>query len=141
MTPARAAHDVRGCCREDNPMNRVHYGHFIFGIVAACGLVIALSLAGTAQTGVPTSGPPTDDSDVFPPHATVKTRDRKQQQTLLKSYLDNMRKDAAELAKLANSIQEDLEKTTENELPLRVVTKAEQVEKLAKRIKNTAKGF
>jgi hypothetical protein len=52
-----------------------------------------------------------------------------------------MRKDAAEMASLAASIQEDLEQTTENELPLRVVSKAEKVEKLAKKIKNTAKGF
>jgi hypothetical protein len=65
----------------------------------------------------------------------------KRKQELLKSKLENMRKDAAEMTKLAGSIQEDLEKTTENELPLRVVAKAEQVEKLAKRIKNAARGY
>jgi hypothetical protein len=65
----------------------------------------------------------------------------KRQRALLKENLEKMRKDAAEMASLAASIQEDLEQTTENELPLRVVSKAEKVEKLAKKIKNTAKGF
>ena len=65
----------------------------------------------------------------------------KQKQKWLKQKLESMRKDAAEMAELAGSVQEDLEQVTENELPLRVVEKAEQVEKLAKRIKNTAKGF
>jgi hypothetical protein len=65
---------------------------------------------------------------------------KKQQRKLLKQNFDRMKEDAEELAALAQSLQEDIEKTTENMLSLEVVEKAEKIEKLAKRIKNTAKG-
>jgi len=65
----------------------------------------------------------------------------KQKQEFLKFKLEKMRKDAAEMAQLAISIQEELDAITENELPLKVVEKAGRVEKLAKKIKNAAKGY
>ena len=64
-----------------------------------------------------------------------------QKKRLLEAKLAKMRKDAAEMVKLANSIQEDLEKVTENELPLTVLNKAQRVQKLAKQIRSTAKGY
>ena len=104
-------------------------------------LIMAGTLGGIAQTRDRPGRVPINDPDVFPPTDPARGMPHKQKQEFLKSKLENMRKDAAEMAKLTNSIQEDLERTTENELPLRVVNQAEQVEKLAKRIKNTAKGF
>jgi TolA-binding protein len=66
---------------------------------------------------------------------------KKQQRKLLKQNFDRMKVDADELAALAQSLQEDIEKTTENMLSLEVVEKAEKIERLAKRIKNAAKGY
>ena len=51
-----------------------------------------------------------------------------------------MKQDADELSTLAKSLQEELDKSSENILSLQVLEKAEKIEKLAKRIKNNAKG-
>ena len=80
------------------------------------------------------------DPDVMAPIDSPRPMSHKLRQKYLKAQLEKMRKDAAKMAELATSIQEDLETVTENELPLKVVEKADQVEKLAKQIKNTAKG-
>ena len=106
-------------------------------ILTVGSVSLAQSLESPPQRRFPRRVPQIGD-DI--PDDTVTPKERKRQQALLKYNLKNMREDAAEMAKLANSIQEDLERTSENELPLKVVAKAEQVEKLAKRIKNTAKG-
>ena len=66
---------------------------------------------------------------------------RKQKRDLLKQNFEKMKRDAEELATLAKALQEELDKSNENLLSLQVVTKAEKIEKLAKRIKSTARGF
>jgi len=48
---------------------------------------------------------------------------------------------AHDLAELAKSLQTEIEKSNENVLSLEIVKKAEQAEKLARKIKNEAKGF
>jgi hypothetical protein len=70
---------------------------------------------------------------------TQKQRD-KQKQELLKSNFDKMKRDSADLVSLAKSLQEDIEKSNENVLSLKVVERAEKIEKLAKKIKASAKG-
>lgn len=62
----------------------------------------------------------------------------KQQRELLKANYAKMKQDADELAALAKSLQEDLNKSNENVLSLDVVDKADKIEKLAKKIKNAA---
>ena len=52
-----------------------------------------------------------------------------------------MKRDADELADLAKSLQEDLNKSNQNVFSLGVVDKADKIEKLAKRIKGTARGY
>ena len=64
----------------------------------------------------------------------------KQKQDLLKSNFEKVKRDADDLVVLAKSLQEDLSKSNENVLSLKVVEKAEKIEKLARRIKTTAKG-
>ena len=96
----------------------------------------------------------------LPPHSipaapplTVEVQDRvtsgtdqtpslkaKQKQELLKANFEKVKRDADDLLVLAKSLQEDVGKSNENVLSLRVVEKAEKIEKLAKRIKSTAKG-
>jgi len=65
----------------------------------------------------------------------------KKQRVILKANLEKMRSDAGELADLAKALQEELNKSNQNLLPLGVVEKAGKIEKLAKRIKGTARGF
>jgi hypothetical protein len=66
---------------------------------------------------------------------------RKQKRDLLKQNFEKMKRDAEELAALAKALQEELDKSNENLLSFQVVNKAEKIEKLAKRIKSTARGF
>ncbi len=65
---------------------------------------------------------------------------QKQREILVKSKFEQMKRDADQLATLAKSLQEDLKKTNENVLSLKIVNKAGKIEKLAKKIKETAKG-
>jgi hypothetical protein len=65
----------------------------------------------------------------------------KQKRDLLKSNFEKMKRDAGELADLAKALQEELNKSNENILSLDIVDKADKIEKLAKRIKGTARGF
>ncbi len=66
---------------------------------------------------------------------------RKQRRELLKTNLDKMKSDAEQMADLVKSLQEDLGKANQNVLSLTVVQKAEKIEKLARKIKETARGY
>ena len=74
------------------------------------------------------------------PGESSESTSRKQQKELIAQRFEQMKQDADELTDLAKSLQEELDKTSENILSLQVVEKAEKIEKLAKRIKNNAKG-
>jgi hypothetical protein len=78
--------------------------------------------------------PPTIEVEPGPPLT------KKQKQQLLKSNFERMRRDADELAELAKSLQQDLDKTNENVLSLKIVERAEKIEKLARKIKTAARG-
>ena len=65
----------------------------------------------------------------------------KQKRDLLKANFEKMKRDAGELADLAKAMQEELNKSNENILSLDIVDKADKIEKLAKKIKGTARGF
>jgi hypothetical protein len=78
-------------------------------------------------------GPP----EIEPPVPLSK----KQKKDLLKDNFEKMKRDADELADLAKSLQDDLNKSNENVLSLRVVDKADKIEKLAKKIKGVARGY
>ncbi len=66
---------------------------------------------------------------------------KKQKQDLLKSNFEKMKRDADELTELAKSLQEDLSKSNENVFSLKIVDKADRIEKLAKKIKSAARGY
>jgi hypothetical protein len=74
------------------------------------------------------------------PGESSESVSRKQQKELIAHRFEQMKQDADELTTLARSLQEDLDKTSENILSLQILEKAEKIEKLAKRIKNNAKG-
>lgn len=64
----------------------------------------------------------------------------KQKQAILKSNFGKMKRDAEDLSALAKSLQEEIDKSNENVLSLKVVEKAEKIERLARKIKAVAKG-
>jgi len=65
----------------------------------------------------------------------------KQKRDLLKSQFEKMKQNADELANLAKSLKDDLSKSNEHVLSLQIVEKAEKIEKLARKIKATARGL
>jgi len=65
----------------------------------------------------------------------------KQKRDLMKSNFEKMKHDARDLADLAKALQDELDKSNQNILSLDVVDKAEKIEKLARKIKGTARGF
>ncbi len=82
----------------------------------------------TQRLPVPNQNPDLNSSPMTP----------KQQRELLKANFAKMKKDADDLADLAKSLQDELNKSNENVLSLDVVEKADKIEKLAKRIKSSA---
>ena len=84
---------------------------------------------------------PSQEGPGPPEVAPSTTLSKKQKKDLLKDNFAKMKREADELADLAKSLQEDLNNSNENVLSLRVVDKAEKIEKLAKKIKGTARGF
>ena len=83
-------------------------------------------------------GPQINPGEIEPPAPSLPA---KQKRDLLKYNFNQMKENAQELAKLAKSLQEDVDHSNENVLSLGVVSKAEKIEKLAKKIKDTAKGL
>jgi hypothetical protein len=79
--------------------------------------------------------PPNEDLSPSPPETT------KLKQQRLKLSFQKMERDADDLAALAKSLQEELHKSNQNVLSLKVLSKAEQIEKLAKKIKTSARGY
>jgi len=65
----------------------------------------------------------------------------RQRRLLLKDHLEKMRRDAGELADLTKALQEELNKVNESVLSLDVVAKADKIQKLAKKIKASARGI
>ena len=65
----------------------------------------------------------------------------KQKEELLKSDFEKMKRDAAELTRLAQSLQEDLEKSNKHVLSVKIMEKAKRIESLAKNISKTAKNY
>lgn len=59
----------------------------------------------------------------------------------MKANFEKMKHDATELQNLAKSLQEQIDKSNEHILSLDIVAKAERIEKLARRIKETARGL
>ena len=72
------------------------------------------------------------------PHFPKPTR--KQKKAIMDSNFKKLKEHAKALAELSKSLQEDIEKSNENVLSLEIVKKAEQAEKLARQIRDEAKG-
>jgi hypothetical protein len=94
-----------------------------------------------AETSLPALTAQLPESAPAEESAAPPVLTRKQKRDLLKQNFEKMKRDADELATLAKALQEEVAKANENVLSFQVVTKAEKIEKLAKRIKSTARGY
>ena len=83
------------------------------------------------QNGLPAAEPP----DVFPKPG------EKRKKALLDDNFKKLKEHAQDLAELAKSLQAEIEKSNENVLSLEILKKADEAEKLARKIKYEAKGF
>jgi len=110
---------------------------------ASCVLasILAIFVLGAAPQ-LQKSPPPVDLEQENPPADTepMNPLKPKQKQAILKSNFEKMKRDAEDLNTLAKSLQEEIDKSNENVLSLKVVEKAEKIEKLARKIKDVAKG-
>jgi hypothetical protein len=65
----------------------------------------------------------------------VEKMERAQKKALNKDRQESLKKDTAQLYKLATELKDSVEKTDENVLSLQVVRKTEEIEKLARDIR------
>ncbi|MGD1158678.1 MAG: hypothetical protein ABSA41_23035 [Terriglobia bacterium] len=65
----------------------------------------------------------------------------KQKRELMKSNFEKVKNDAAQLASMANELRGELNKTSVDILSMDVIHRAEKIEKLARKIKEEAKGY
>lgn len=105
------------------------------------GIFLLLACAGILAGEPPQGQPPPRPTE---PQAILQTDPladltAKQKRDLGKYRFKKMKEHADELAMLAKSLQEDLDKSNANVLSLQVVVKAEKIEKLAKKIREEAK--
>lgn len=83
-------------------------------------------------------GPPSLPQPMSPSPSETTQR---QKEALVKYNFKQMKKHADQLSKLAQSLQKKIDQSNENVLSLDVVRNAEKIEKLAKKIKDEAKGY
>ncbi len=67
--------------------------------------------------------------------------ERKQAKALNKERHEDLKKDTDKLLELAQQLKEHVDKTNENMLSLDVIKKAEEIEKLAKRVREKMRGY
>jgi hypothetical protein len=118
------------------------------------GLLITLASTGSARQQLGRSGLGTgaqgtteprqqqQPQPITPPDNGVSpSLTPRQKQDLLRSNFEKMKKDTDVLLDLAKSLQKDLDGSNQNVLSLKVLDKADKIEKLAKKIKNSARGY
>jgi oligoribonuclease NrnB/cAMP/cGMP phosphodiesterase (DHH superfamily) len=112
--------------------------------VLAPALVIAL-LAGSAvyemaQQGRPTVPPPQPPTVTTPSDVWEEQQHKQMEKKANLQRQADIRKDTEKLLELATELKQYVDKSNENTLSLDVVKKAEQIEKLAKQVKEKMKG-
>ena len=89
------------------------------------------------QPGQPPSGrvPPVISGETTPPSPPKISR------KMLRASFEQLQKDVGELAELAVALKEEIGQVNEDVLPLSGVKKAEEIEKLAKKIQGRIKNL
>lgn len=118
---------------------------FLMTIVGAAGALSLRPLHAAWQAGVrpqpqPRPSPNAPDPN-FPPGLNGPQAAGKDQKTLDKAKQQELRTDVTRLYEMVAELKDQVDKTDANStLSLSVVKKAQQIEKLAKQIKEAAKG-
>lgn len=114
---------------------------FLSGIAAALAAARPLLAAPQGRTSpTPTSRFP-DSTDSGDQPAEAPSLPPPNPKAQLEENQKNLRKDAEHLLQLARELKDDIDKTEQTDvLSLSLVKKAEEVEKLARQIKDLAKG-
>ncbi|MBI4464946.1 MAG: hypothetical protein HY647_09605 [Acidobacteria bacterium] len=102
-------------------------------------LLAALSLMAGFPLGAQQRRLP--DHIPFPSEEPPRTPTPSQTRRLIRASYEQLQKDAAHLVELANSLQEEISKADEDVLPLSGIKKAEEIEKLAKKIQGRIKNL
>ncbi len=100
---------------------------------------LASGEAGLQSQQGPVINPPMPEPS--PDSETSSPLSHKQRRDLLKSNFEKMKHDADELSTLVKSLQDDLSKSNQNVLSLKIADRAEKIERLAKKIKTEVKGY
>jgi len=116
------------------------FSHRLLVRVLVIASLAGAALYGLAQQGRPTVPPPqqptvTTPSDIWEEqqHKEMEKRANLQRQA-------DIKKDTEKLLELATELKQSVDKSNENTLSLDVIKKAEQIEKLAKQVKEKMKG-
>jgi len=111
---------------------------FSWGLATPLALLAGRAFAQNPSPKVPQGNPPVYDGHNDPFGGAGAKPDPKQ---ILKQNKDQIHDDVEKLFVLASELKDEVEKTdSANVLSLAMVGKAEQVEKLARQIKNLARG-
>lgn len=107
-------------------------------MVAALFLAFAVSSAAQLQNGVPPlpgAQPPVSSNDPW-----VVQQQKELAKRLNHQRQQEIKKDTEKLLELATELKQSVDKSNENTLSLDVIRKADQIEKLAKAVKEKMKG-
>ena len=85
--------------------------------------------------------PPPSPQGQGPHIPTGPTLTRKQRRDLLKYNFKQMQRNVQQLVALAKSLQAEIQKSNPDELSVNVIRKAKKIQKLAKKIQVTARGY
>ncbi|MGB8541898.1 MAG: hypothetical protein WCD49_09705 [Candidatus Acidiferrales bacterium] len=117
-------------------------------IPVAAGMPLVLfSSAGiaSAQKALPIRPDPADQQGTAPPHQELGVADslpKPNPKDILKQNQQQIHDDVEKLYKLASELKDEVEKTdATNTLSLPMIQKAEQIEKLAKQVKNLTRAY
>jgi hypothetical protein len=111
--------------------------HLLFTLLAAFGAVCLRPKSLSAQKPVPPSPLPRGDEKPLGPTDSSAPSTK----TLLEQNQKSIKKDIEKLYELATQLKTEVEKTDSTSvLSIALVKKAEEIEKLAKQIKEHAKG-
>lgn len=102
-------------------------------------MVLAMSLLSSAQN-VPPSGLPPITNQTGPDHGQQSRIEREMAKKAAKERQAAIKRDTDKLLELATQLKESVDKSSEDTLSLDVVKKAEEIEKLARSVKDKMKG-
>jgi hypothetical protein len=134
-------------------MRRTHQSVWFRGFILPLGWLVAATVI--SPTTAPSRSPqgPADPpqaglqaAQLLPQRAAEEKNPGteltpKQKREVMKSNFEKMKKEAAQLASMATELRDQLDKSNVDILSLDVIQRAERIEKLARKIKEEAKGY